>query len=112
MTYIVSKIDLINILEDQINIVDVNKIEFINSNSRLKAVAEDIFLLIREDRNITNKKRFKDYIDNNDLYMFMVEVLCYAILDNQQPIFKQDISLFLNSKDLEEIDKFALIKLT
>ena len=36
---------------------------------------------------------FKDYIDNNDLYMFMVEVLCYAILDNQQPIFKQDISL-------------------
>ena len=95
-------IDLINILEDQINIVDVNKIEFINSNSRLKAVAEDIFLLIREDRNITNKKRFKDYIDNNDLYMFMVEVLCYAILDNQQPIFKQDISLFLNSKDLEE----------
>lgn len=94
-------INLINILEDQINVVD-EKLEFINFNQRLRLVVNDLYELIREDRNITNKKRFKDYIDNNDLYMFMVDVLCYAILDNQQPIFKQDISLYLNSKDLEE----------
>lgn len=94
-------INLINVLEDQINIVE-NKLEFINSNNRLKVVCEDLYELIREDRNITNKKRFRDYIENNDLYMFMVDVLCYAILDNQQPIFKQDISLYINSKDLEE----------
>ena len=94
-------INLINVLEDQINIVE-DKLSFINSNTRLRQVTEDLYELIREDRNITNKKRFRDYIDNNDLYMFMVEVLCYAVLDNQQPIFKQDISLYINSKDLEE----------
>ena len=95
-------IDIINVLEDQINVIDSNRIEFINSNERLKLLCDDLFNLIREDRNITNKKRFKDYLDNHDLYMFMVEVLCYGVLDNTQPIFKQDISLFLNSKDLEE----------
>lgn len=105
-------IDIINILEDNVNVVQGDVLDFINSNELLYKVCLDINVLIDEDSNIgeTRVQEFKDLLEMHDLYHFIVKVLSYAILENKQPILKQDISAFLKNKDLEEFISINLFE--
>ena len=70
----------------------LNKIEFINNNKSFKLLVNKLFLISKNDRNITNDiiNNYKELMDNNDYYQVFVKLLFYIILENKQPIYEED----------------------
>ena len=79
--------NIISILEERIIKCDDLNIKIINENSKIKKVCLDILHL--KDENISNNfiEKINNYLDNNNYYEALIELLFYGVLENKQPIF-------------------------
>ncbi len=91
---------ILNILDNKI--YDEN-IENINSNKKLELVINELLTLASLD-NHTSNINFKRKTN----YETIKELLYYAIIENKQPIYKQDINIKINKDELEDYLKVKL----
>ncbi len=94
---------IINILDNRIYSKDI---DVINSNNKLKDVINSLILVCKKDKNI--KKSFIDKIKSLNNYDAFMELLYYGIVENNQPIYKQDINIKINKSELDEYLKVKL----
>lgn len=94
---------LLNILN---NSVSEYKISDINNDSKLNIVVNELFKIAEKDKNIN--EQYISNIKNKNNYNALVELLYYAICINKQPIYKQDINIEIDKKELEEYLKIKL----
>ncbi len=103
-------LSLISILNEYVYIKNDKSIEIINSNSKLKELCIKLLDISCNDNNIDNEftTNISKLIDNNNLYECIIELLCYAIIDNKQPIYTQVINIKINKDELEEYLKIKM----
>jgi TPR repeat protein len=99
---------LINILDDYVH--KEKDFSFINESDRLQRVCEKLINIAKNDEYVSNKlvSKFQELYDNRLLYECFFTLFCYAVIDNIQPIYKQDIDIKINK---EELDDYLKIKL-
>ena len=88
---------IVNILEDKIYDDDIN------NSKKLTQVIDELLTIVSNDPHIE-----KDRFIKEDNYHTFIELLYYAILENKQPIYKQDINIKINKDELEEYMKIKL----
>ena len=100
--------NILNILDEKI--YDNYKLEEINNNNSLKKVCKDLIDLSKTDINVNYE--FKGNIErlykDNDLYSCFIEILFYTILENNQPIYTDEIEININDNELKEYLKINL----
>ncbi len=82
---------IVNILEDKIYEEDIN------NSSKLKEVIDELLILVDNDPHID-----RDRFVKKDNYNTFKELLYYSIIENKQPIYKQDINIKINKDELED----------
>ena len=98
-----------NELEDNIrSVVSIleNKIyddDDLNKSSKLEETINELLTIVSNDPHIEKGRFIKE-----DNYHTFIELLYYAILENKQPIYKQDINIKINKDELEEYMKIKL----
>ncbi len=99
--------NIISILEERIIKCDDLNIKIINENSKIKKVCLDILHL--KDENISNNfiEKINNYLDNNNYYEALIELLFYGVLENKQPIF-DEVIININEYELKEYLKINL----
>ncbi len=102
--YVDIVLSLISILDEHIYIRSDKSLKIINSNHKLNKLCVKLKDICLIDENIQNDfvNRMAKYIDNNMLYECIIDILNYAIIENKQPIYSQDINIKINSKELNE----------
>lgn len=106
--YIIIKI--LNILDECIYKIDENIIDNINKNISLNKVCNDLIEISYKDNNISSELLEKIsclYMDNN-LYECFIELLFYAILENIQPIYSNEVNINIDDKELKDYLKINL----
>lgn len=100
--------NIVNILEGYI----YN--ENVNSSKKLKEVCVKLYNIAKNDKNVGSKytNELYELISKNKLYEAFIKIICYAVLENTQPVYYSDenravIELALENtnisiKDLEE----------
>lgn len=92
----------------------------INSNEKIKYVCLKLYTISKNDTDInfsfTNK--LQNYLNNENYYSFMVEVLFYVILYRVQPLYKESIlneviekNLISTNISVSSIEKFMQLQL-
>lgn len=103
-------LSLVSLLDEKI--YNVNHIDYnlINFNYNLKELCIKLLNISKIDTNIDCKfnDKIENYIKNNLLYECIVELIYYSIIKNVQPIYKQNINIKINSKELDEYLKIKL----
>lgn len=94
-------IKIINILDEYIYKEDI---DLINENKSLKKVCNDLVIISKNDKNINSVfyNNLKKLNDDNNLYQCFIEVLFYAILENKQPVFIENVNRDVNDDELKE----------
>ena len=105
-------LSLISILDDHVYVKDDNSLELINKNNNLKKLCNELLKISINDKHIDNEfsSNIKSLIENNNLYECIIELLIYAILENNQPIYIQNVKLKVNKNELEEYLKVKLLE--
>ena len=88
---------VVSILENKIYDDDLNK------STKLEETINELLTIVSNDPHIE-----KDRFIKGDNYHTFIELLYYAILENKQPIYKQDINIKINKDELEEYMKIKL----
>lgn len=103
-------LSIISILDEHIYIIDKQSLDVINSNNNLRKVCNNLIELSNEDKNISIDYRNKviKLYEQNNLYECFIEFVFYAILENVQPIYIQEIKIDINKEELEEYLKINL----
>ncbi len=103
-------LDLISILDEYIYKKDENSLNTINENKNLKKLCEELLKIANNDEHIEKEfiQKIKEDLLNNNLYETIINLLIYAVLENSQPIYTQDIKIKLNKKELDEYLKIKL----
>lgn len=94
---------ILNILN---NNVSTYNFDDINNDSKLTILIEEIFKIVKKDKNIN-----QDFINNINIknnYDSLIKFLYYAVCENKQPVYKQDINIEINKKELNEYLKIKL----
>ena len=70
----------------------LNKVEFINNNKSFRLLVNKLFLISKNDQNISNDiiNNYKELLDSNDYYQVFIKMLFYIVLENKQPIYEED----------------------
>ena len=97
---------LISILDDKVYVLTDESINIINNNRKLKEVINELLLIAENDEHI-NEERIKK-IKNMDSFNSIIELLNYAILENTQPVYTQDINIKINKEELNDYLKVKL----
>ncbi len=105
-------LSLMSILDDKIYIKNNNSLIEINSNKRLIILINKINELTINDNqiNIDYMKKIESLINNNNYYEALIELLSYAILDNEQPKYVNDYKMDLINSEIEEYLKIKLFE--
>lgn len=103
-------LSLISILDEYIYIEGDNSLDIINDNKNLKLLCNQLLKISMNDDHISKEfiKNVKSKIETNNLYESIIEFLIYSILENNQPIYIQDIKIKINKKELDEFLKVKL----
>ena len=103
-------LSLISILDEHIYIPSDESMKVINSNKNLKELCKNLLKLAKTDENINQNFIFdiKNLLKKNNLYECIITFLLYAVLENKQPIYSQEISIKINKKELDEYLKIKL----
>jgi len=88
---------IVNILEDKIYDEDIN------NSKKLELVIDELLTIVSNDPHIE-----KDRFIKEDNYHTFIELLYYAILENKQPLYKQDINIKINKSELDDYLKIKL----
>lgn len=105
-SYLPIILQLISILDDKVYVLTDESINIINNNSKLKEVINELLVIAENDEHI-NEERIKK-IKNMDLFNSIIELLNYAILENTQPVYTQDINIKINKEELNDYLKVKL----
>lgn len=101
-------INLISIFEGNIYKFDSNnsKIEFINYNAKLKKLMIRLYNIAKNDNDVSNEfsNMISNYIDNDDLYEGIVNILFFVILEKKQPIYVSDLKKEIIENILSDTD--------
>ena len=103
-------LSLVSILDEHIYVKDDKSIDIINSNHNLKELCIKLLDILHTDENINTEftLRISKMIDSNKLYECIIELLFYAVLENKQPVYSQDINIKINKKEFDEYIKVKL----
>ena len=104
--FVTNILSLISILDDKIYFVNENSFNDINYNNKLGLVINKLLTICKEDENISDE--FINSIKSLDQYDSIIELLKYSIIDNKQPIYKQDINIKINKNELDDYLKIKL----
>lgn len=104
--YIPIILQILSILDDKVYILNNESLSIINNSNKLKEVISDLLVIVYNDEHISNERI--ENIKNNDSFNQMIELLNYAILENTQPVYTQDINIKINK---EELDDYLKVKL-
>lgn len=96
-------LSLINILDNKIY-QEENTLDIINNSEKLNKVINDLMITVNNDEYIENKDKF----NQKDNYSKMKELLYYAIINNKQPRYSQNINIKMNKQELNEYMKIEL----
>ncbi len=99
-------LQLISILDDKVYVLTDESINIINNNNKLREVINELLLIAENDEHI-NEERIKK-IKNMDLFNSIIELLNYAVLENTQPVYTQDINIKINKEELNDYLKVKL----
>lgn len=94
---------LLNILNNSVSKYNLSDI---NNDSKLNIAINELFKIAVNDKNI--HEDFINKIKSKTNYDSLVEFLYYAVCINKQPIYKQDINIEIDKKELEEYLKIKL----
>ena len=105
-------LSLISILDDHIYVRDEKSLEIINSNKNLKRLCNELLKISINDKHIDKEfsSNIKSLIDNNNLYESIIELLMYAVLENNQPLYIQNVKLKINRSELDEYLKVKILE--
>lgn len=103
-------INLISILDEHVYKVEDNSLEIINSNKNLKRVCEELIKVANNDEHVekTFVNKLKTLFLKSNLYECIIELLIYSVLENNQPLYIQDMKVRINKKELDEYLKIKL----
>lgn len=101
-------ISIINILEDHIN--QEKDLMFVNNNYKLNRLCNELVIIAKNDEHLNNEyiKKMESKIKDNNLYEVIVNLLIYAIIENNQPVYIQNINFKINKNELEDYLKIKL----
>ncbi len=103
-------LSLISILDEYIYKEKDDNLKIINSNTNLKKLCLELLKISMNDEHISEEfiKGIKSKIESNNLYEAIIEFLMYSILENNQPLYIQDVKIKINRRELEEYLKVKL----
>ncbi len=104
--FLTNVLSIISILDDKIYFIDNNSYNEINSNQKLREVINELIIIASNDEHISEK--FISDIKSMDSFDAFIELLNYAINNNKQPVFTQDINIKINKNELDEYLKIKL----
>ena len=103
---------LIGMLDNHVYVRDDNSLELINKNNNLKKLCNELLKISINDKHIDNdfSSNIKSLIGEDNLYECIIQLLMYAILENNQPLYIQNVKLKVNKNELEEFLKVKLLE--
>ena len=99
-------LSILNILENKVYIKNEESLKIINTDNKLNLVIEELFKVCKNDTNI--KKNYIKRFSGSSNYITFINLLNYAVLENIQPIYKQDINIKINKSELFDYLKVKL----
>ncbi len=101
---------IMRILDEKIYTREDFSLEIVNSNNKIKELCNELYLLAKGDEQVSDifLNKVNELYHSGNLYECLVEYLSYAILENKQPRYIQELKIKVNKK---EIDEFLKIKL-
>ena len=103
---LMNTLSIVSILDDKVYPLSSESIEIINNSKRLNEVINELIKICKKDDSVS--KQFISGLNKLDNYHKFIELLNYAISDNKQPIYKQDINIKINMSELEDYLKIKL----
>ncbi len=105
-----NKNNLLNIIINLLSIIDghlyafsndKDRLKAINQNKRLKDIITKLYNISKNDKDVKNKtiNKIKAYLQSNNLYEALWEILFFIVLEKKQPIYEED----LKTKVIENI---------
>lgn len=110
-------LDLIESKEINVKTLSISKI---NENSRLKHICNRLYNISKNDPyvDIVLSNELYKYLEQNDLYNFIAQILFYVILDKKQPIYiNEDLNTVIEKNiydtniSVTNIEEFIKIQL-
>lgn len=105
-SYLPIILQLISILDDKVYVLNNESLNIINNNIKLKEVNDELIKIAYNDEHINEE--LINNIKNNDSFNTIIELLNYAILENIQPVYTQDINIKINREELNDYLKVKL----
>ena len=93
-------LSILNIIDNKI----YNELEYVNKSISLSKVINRLLDIASQDEHIDNIEK----IVREDNYNTIKELLYYAIINNKQPIYTQDINIKIDKHELNEYMKLEL----
>lgn len=104
--YINIIMSLLNIMDDIIYSNDEKNIDLINKNKKLEQVINKLLSIASNDEHFDINRINKIKCLNK--YNAFIELINYAVLENKQPIYTQNINVKINQEELNEYLKVKL----
>lgn len=103
-------LSVLRILDDKIYTYEDQSLDLINNNLKLKELCKLLYDLALSDENISHSylNEIKYLFDNSNLYECFIKFISYAILDNIQPKYIQEIKVNVNKKEMNDYLKIKL----
>lgn len=95
-------------------------LQLANNNKRLKNICISLYNISKNDVSVNNilVEHLYNYLQENNLYKFIIQILFFVILEKKQPIYEEDEmistiqkSIYHTSISTNDINEFLNIKL-
>lgn len=97
-------LSICSLLDNEVYTYDNDSLCIINNNKKLKMVIDELLLIAENDNSIDNVNKF---IKKNNYETFK-ELLYYAIIKNNQPLYTQVMNIKFQRDELNEFMKLKL----
>ena len=86
-------IGLISIMDSNIHVVKIKKIDFINNNLNANLLAKKLYNISKNDRFVDNEfsNKLSKLLKSNKIYECLVSELIYIVLYKKQPLYEDDL---------------------
>ena len=101
-----SILSIVSILDNKVYSLNSDYLSIINYSTKLKSVIDELLTICSNDESVS--EYFIKSLNKLDNYSSFKELLKYAIIDNKQPLFKQDINIKINKSELDDFLKIKL----
>ena len=101
-----SILSIVSILDNKVYSLNSDYLSIINYSTKLKSVIDELLTICSNDESVS--EYFIKSLNKLDNYSSFKELLKYAIIDNKQPLFKQDINIKINKNELDDYLKMKL----